>query len=173
MRRSGPCGFRFLVTPSKACRCDRPPAWENPGTPAAGPDFPQQPLRHQPGAQGIGLPGHRRRRSLPERLIYFHEHQKLIEAQRIGERTRFDLEMMKELGYCHGIENYSRHLTGRMAGQPPPTLLEYFPQDFLLSSTRVIWRFPSSRACTGATAPASRPWWTTGSGCPRPWTTGP
>jgi excinuclease ABC subunit B len=69
---------------------------------------------------------------LTERLIHFHEHQKLIEAQRIGERTRFDLEMMKELGYCHGIENYSRHLTGRAAGQPPPTLLEYFPQDFLL-----------------------------------------
>jgi excinuclease ABC subunit B len=69
---------------------------------------------------------------LTERLIYFHEHQKLIEAQRIGERTRFDLEMMKELGYCHGIENYSRHLTGRAPGQPPPTLLEYFPKDFLL-----------------------------------------
>ncbi|MCU0580430.1 MAG: excinuclease ABC subunit UvrB [Desulfobacterota bacterium] len=69
---------------------------------------------------------------LTERLVYFHEHQKLIEAQRIGERTRFDLEMMKELGYCHGIENYSRHLTGRAPGQPPPTLLEYFPKDFLL-----------------------------------------
>ena len=69
---------------------------------------------------------------LTERLVYFHEHQKLIEAQRIGERTRFDLEMMKELGYCHGIENYSRHLTGRVPGQPPPTLLEYFPKDFLL-----------------------------------------
>jgi excinuclease ABC subunit B len=69
---------------------------------------------------------------LTERLIFFHEHQKLIEAQRIGERTRFDLEMMKELGYCHGIENYSRHLTGRAPGQPPPTLLEYFPKDFLL-----------------------------------------
>jgi excinuclease ABC subunit B len=69
---------------------------------------------------------------LTERLVYFHEHQKLIEAQRIGERTRFDLEMMKELGYCHGIENYSRHLTGRASGQPPPTLLEYFPKDFLL-----------------------------------------
>ncbi len=68
---------------------------------------------------------------LTERLTFFHEHQKLIEAQRIGERTRFDLEMMKELGYCHGIENYSRHLTGRAPGQPPPTLLEYFPKDFL------------------------------------------
>ncbi|MBA4394474.1 MAG: excinuclease ABC subunit UvrB, partial [Desulfobacca sp.] len=69
---------------------------------------------------------------LEERISYFHSHNKLIEAQRIGERTRFDLEMMKELGYCHGIENYSRHLTGRLPGQPPPTLLEYFPRDFLL-----------------------------------------
>jgi excinuclease ABC subunit B len=69
---------------------------------------------------------------LQERLSFFRSANKLIEAQRIAERTRFDLEMMKELGYCHGIENYSRHLTGRLPGQPPPTLLEYFPRDFLL-----------------------------------------
>ncbi|MFH0788713.1 MAG: excinuclease ABC subunit UvrB [Pseudomonadota bacterium] len=69
---------------------------------------------------------------LEERIPFFQALNKLIEAQRIEERTRFDLEMMKELGYCHGIENYSRHLTGRLAGQPPPTLLEYFPRDFLL-----------------------------------------
>ena len=56
----------------------------------------------------------------------------MIEAQRIEERTQFDLEMMKEMGYCNGIENYSRHLTGRMAGEPPPTLLDYFPEDFLV-----------------------------------------
>lgn len=69
---------------------------------------------------------------LKERIAYFRERNKLIEAQRIEERTRFDLEMMRELGYCHGIENYSRHLTGRRPGEPPPTLLEYFPRDFLL-----------------------------------------
>jgi excinuclease ABC subunit B len=69
---------------------------------------------------------------LEERIEFFRSRDKLIEAQRIEERTRFDLEMMKELGYCHGIENYSRHLTGRLPGQPPPTLLEYFPKDFLL-----------------------------------------
>jgi excinuclease ABC subunit B len=57
---------------------------------------------------------------------------KLLEAQRIEERTRFDLEMMIEMGYCHGIENYSRHLTGRMPGEPPPTLLDYFPDDYLV-----------------------------------------
>ena len=56
---------------------------------------------------------------------------KSIEAQRIEERTRFDLEMMIEAGYCHGIENYSRHLTGRAQGEPPPTLIDYFPEDFL------------------------------------------
>jgi excinuclease ABC subunit B len=69
---------------------------------------------------------------LEERIAWFRDRGKLIEAQRIGERTRFDLEMMQELGYCHGIENYSRHLTGRKPGQPPPTLLEYFPKDYLL-----------------------------------------
>ena len=57
---------------------------------------------------------------------------KLLEAQRITQRTMFDIEMMKEVGYCHGIENYSRHLTGRMPGEPPPTLLDYFPDDFML-----------------------------------------
>ena len=57
---------------------------------------------------------------------------RLLEAQRIHQRTLFDLEMIKEVGYCHGIENYSRHFTGRMAGQPPPTLLDYLPQDSLL-----------------------------------------
>jgi len=57
---------------------------------------------------------------------------KLVEAQRLEQRTRFDVEMMKEMGYCHGIENYSRHLSGRLPGEPPPTLLDYLPQDALL-----------------------------------------
>jgi excinuclease ABC subunit B len=69
---------------------------------------------------------------LKERLEYFHKENKLIEVQRIEERTHFDLEMIQELGYCNGIENYSRHLTGRKPGEPPPTLLDYFPEDFLL-----------------------------------------
>jgi excinuclease ABC subunit B len=68
---------------------------------------------------------------LKERIEYFRSQNKLIEAQRIEERTLFDLEMMIEMGYCHGIENYSRHLTGRAPGEPPPTLLDYFPKDFL------------------------------------------
>jgi len=69
---------------------------------------------------------------LKERIETFRVENKLIEAQRIEERTRFDLEMMIEMGYCHGIENYSRHLTGRAPGEPPPTLLDYFPSDFLV-----------------------------------------
>jgi excinuclease ABC subunit B len=57
---------------------------------------------------------------------------RMVEAQRIHQRTRFDLEMIKSVGYCHGIENYSRHFSGRQPGEPPPTLLDYFPQDYLL-----------------------------------------
>jgi excinuclease ABC subunit B len=57
---------------------------------------------------------------------------RMLEAQRIHQRTRFDLEMIKEMGYCHGIENYSRHFTGRLPGEPPPTLLDYVPRDYLL-----------------------------------------
>jgi len=55
-----------------------------------------------------------------------------VEAQRIHQRVKFDLEMIKVMGYCHGIENYSRHFTGRMPGEPPPTLLDYFPRDYLM-----------------------------------------
>jgi excinuclease ABC subunit B len=72
------------------------------------------------------------KKELKERIAWFRDNGKLLEAQRIDERTLFDLEMMIEMGYCHGIENYSRHLTGREPGQPPPTLLDYFPRDFLV-----------------------------------------
>ena len=72
------------------------------------------------------------REELAERVAHFEAAGKLIEAQRIRERTLFDLEMMKELGYCQGIENYSRHLTGRAPGEPPPCLLDYFPRQWLL-----------------------------------------
>src|ERR1700756_1149065 len=57
---------------------------------------------------------------------------RLVESQRIHQRTMFDLEMIKAMGYCHGIENYSRHFTGRLPGEPPPTLLDYFPRDFIM-----------------------------------------
>ena len=96
-------------------------------------------------------------RELKDRVDYFRNENKLIEAQRIEERTLFDLEMIQEIGYCNGIENYSRHLTGRLAGQPPPTLLDYFPKDFLVfvdeshiavSQIRAMYKGDRSRKTT-------------------------
>ena len=72
------------------------------------------------------------RDELDERLAFFREHDKLLEAQRLEQRTRYDLEMIQQLGYCNGIENYSRHLSGRPAGEAPPTLFDYIPDDALL-----------------------------------------
>ena len=69
---------------------------------------------------------------LEEQVKYFKGEDKLLEAQRIAERTNFDIEMMRETGFCSGIENYSRHLTGQKAGEPPCTLIDYFPDDFLI-----------------------------------------
>ena len=69
---------------------------------------------------------------LDARIAAFTKNGQLLEAQRIEQRTKFDLEMIRAMGYCHGIENYSRHLSGRAPGEPPPTLLDYFPKDFLL-----------------------------------------
>ena len=69
---------------------------------------------------------------LRERLAFYYANNKLVEAQRLEQRTRFDLEMMAELGFCKGIENYSRHLSGRKPGEPPPTLIDYLPKDALM-----------------------------------------
>jgi excinuclease ABC subunit B len=69
---------------------------------------------------------------LDKRVAYFKKQNQLVEAQRIAQRTKFDLEMIRAMGYCHGIENYSRHLSGRLPGEQPPTLIDYFPKDFLL-----------------------------------------
>lgn len=69
---------------------------------------------------------------MEKQVEYFKENKKLIEAQRIEERTNFDIEMLKETGFCQGIENYSRHISGREAGSPPYTLFDYFPDDYLL-----------------------------------------
>jgi len=83
---------------------------------------------------------------LEERIKYFKEQNKLIEAQRIEERTNFDIEMMKETGFCQGIENYSRHLSGRAPGSPPYTLFDYFPKDFLLLIDESHATIPQVRA---------------------------
>jgi len=83
---------------------------------------------------------------MEERVKYFTENKKLIEAQRIEERTNFDIEMMKETGFCQGIENYSRHISGRPAGSPPFTLFDYFPDDFLLLIDESHATIPQVRA---------------------------
>jgi excinuclease ABC subunit B len=72
------------------------------------------------------------REELRERLDFYDKAGRLVEKQRIEQRTMYDLEMMEQMGFCQGIENYSRHLSGRSAGEPPPTLVDYFPDDFLL-----------------------------------------
>lgn len=83
---------------------------------------------------------------LEERIKYFKDKGKLIEAQRIEERTNFDIEMMKETGFCQGIENYSRHISGREPGSPPFTLFDYFPKDFLLLIDESHATIPQVRA---------------------------
>ena len=83
---------------------------------------------------------------LQERIKYFKSQNKLIEAQRIEERTNFDIEMMKETGFCQGIENYSRHMSGRKAGSPPYTLFDYFPKDYLLLIDESHATIPQVRA---------------------------
>jgi excinuclease ABC subunit B len=83
---------------------------------------------------------------LQERVAWYREGGRLIEAQRIAERTAFDLEMMQVVGYCKGIENYSRHLTGRTPGEPPPTLLDYLPGDALVIIDESHQTIPQIRA---------------------------
>jgi len=72
------------------------------------------------------------REELGERLAFLRQRNRLLEAQRLEQRTLFDMEMLRELGFCHGIENYSRHLTGRRPGEPPPVLIDYLPKDALV-----------------------------------------
>ena len=85
-------------------------------------------------------------RELDERVKWFEEHGKLVEAQRIAQRTRYDIEMMQELGFCSGIENYSRVISGRAPGSAPYTLLDYFPKDFLLIVDESHVTLPQVRA---------------------------
>ena len=83
---------------------------------------------------------------LAERLKYLESQGKLVEAQRLKQRTNYDLEIMQEMGYCSGIENYSRHLTGRKRGESPYTLLDYFPEDFLIVVDESHVTLPQLRA---------------------------
>src|SRR5207244_5662782 len=83
---------------------------------------------------------------LGERLAFLRPRNRLLEAQRLEQRTLFDMEMLRELGYCHGIENYSRHLTGRRAGEPPPVLIDYLPKDALVIIDERHVAVPQTRA---------------------------
>lgn len=85
-------------------------------------------------------------REMKERVAWFEEHDKLVEAQRIGQRTRYDMEMMQEIGFCSGIENYSRILSGREPGSAPYTLMDYFPKDFLMIIDESHVTLPQVRA---------------------------
>ena len=91
-----------------------------------------------PGSHYVTFPDRMRiaigniRQELKERVQWLRTQNRLLEAQRLEQRTNFDLEILQELGYCQGIENYSRHLTGREPGEPPPNLLDYYPRDYLL-----------------------------------------
>lgn len=83
---------------------------------------------------------------LEERLKELRDKDRILEAQRLEQRTRYDLEMMREVGYCSGIENYSRHLSDRKAGEPPFTLLDYFPDDYLIMIDESHVTVPQLRA---------------------------
>src|SRR5256885_3068985 len=89
------------------------------------------------------------RKELDERVAELRANDRLLEAQRLSQRTLFDLEMIAELGFCNGIENYSRHLSGRKQGEPPPTLIDYFPKDFLLVIDESHQTIPQVRAMWG------------------------
>ena len=85
-------------------------------------------------------------REMKERVAWFEEHEKLVEAQRIGQRTRYDMEIMQEIGFCSGIENYSRVISGREPGSAPYTLMDYFPKDFLMIIDESHVTLPQVRA---------------------------
>ena len=88
---------------------------------------------------------------------FFEDNGKLVEAQRIDQRTRYDVEMMRELGYCTGIENYSRVISGREPGSPPMTLLDYFPEDFVLFVDESHVTLPQVRAMYNGDRPEGEP----------------
>ena len=112
-------------------------------------------------------------KEVADREKWFVENGKLVEAQRIRQRTMYDIEMMRELGYCNGIENYSRVISGRPVGSPPLTLMDYFPDDFVLFVDESHVTLPQVRPCSTATGPERKAWWSTASACPAPSTTGP
>ena len=108
---------------------------------------------------------------LIERVQWFKDRGKLLEAQRIEQRTRYDLEMLREVGSCKGIENYSRHLNGLPAGTRPYTLIDYFPDDFLIIIDESHVMLPQLRAMYAGDRSRNLHWWNTASACRRRSTT--
>jgi len=106
---------------------------------------------------------------LEERVTYFKSEDKLLEAQRISERTNFDMEMLKETGFCSGIENYSRHLSGLEPGQAPYTLMDYFGDDYLIIVDESHKTVPQIRECMPETVPERQHWWIMDFVCHRHW----
>lgn len=113
------------------------------------------------------------RDELDERLAVLEREQKLLEAQRLRMRTTFDLEMLEQIGFCSGIENYSRHIDGRAAGEPPNCLLDYFPDDFVLIIDESHVTVPQIGAMFEETRRGSEYSWSTGFVSPPPSTTAP
>ena len=138
---------------------------------APGADLPRQPLRHAPGPPGARLRRHRGGAGGAP-ATNFTPRNKLLEAQRLRQRTLFDLEMMREIGTCKGIENYSRHLSGRGPGEAPPTLMDYLPKDALVIIDESHQTVPADpRHVPWRPLAQERRWSSTASDCPRPWTT--
>jgi excinuclease ABC subunit B len=112
-------------------------------------------------------------KELEEKLAIFNKQKKIVEAYRLETRTKHDIEMIREMGYCKGIENYSRHFTGRKEGQPPFTLMDYFPKDYILIVDESHVTLPQVRGCSRATTPGKNRSSITVSGSIRPSITGP
>lgn len=109
---------------------------------------------------------------LEQRLAELEKQGKMLEAQRLRMRTTYDIEMLRQIGTCSGVENYSMHFDDRAPGTAPNTLLDYFPDDFLLVLDESHVTVRRSARCTRETPPASGPSSTTASGCRPRWTTG-
>lgn len=110
---------------------------------------------------------------LEDRLKELEAEGKMLEAARLKQRTNYDLEMMEQAGYCSGVENYSRHLAGRKAGSAPWTLLDYFPEDFLLIVDESHMSLPQIRGMYAGDSARKKLWWTTASACRQLWITAP
>lgn len=132
-------------------------------------DFPRVALCHR--ARKMQLAIQRIEKELEERLAELKREDKLLEAQRLEQRTNYDLEMLREMGFCTGIENYSRHLSLREAGSTPFTLIDFFPEDFLIIADESHVSIPQIRAMYEGDRSRKQLWWTLASACPQHWIT--